>query len=94
MTGAERTRRYRARKKQKTLTEEEEEEEEDFVGDNCVLPAPTGAAIVNLEPIPGRSTDPGGFFPRPDPVEMLHGPRRVTSQTDSASVRGKFMALL
>ncbi|KAL9705431.1 hypothetical protein quinque_008949 [Culex quinquefasciatus] len=73
-TSTERVREFRRRKNL--------EREADLGG---TVGAGNSAAAVDLEPMPGRSTDPGScsIFPRPDPVQIPARSRGGTSQADS-----------
>ncbi|KAL1374276.1 hypothetical protein pipiens_018175, partial [Culex pipiens pipiens] len=73
-TSAERVREFRQRKKLKAQEEAER---------GGTVAAGNPAATVNLEPMPGPSTGPVRFYPRPDPVQIPSGSGRGTFQADS-----------
>ncbi|XP_039453727.1 uncharacterized protein LOC120432566 [Culex pipiens pallens] len=78
-TSAERVREFRQRKKLKAQEEAER---------GGTVAAGNPAATVNLEPMPGPSTGPVRFYPRPDPVQIPSGSGRGTFQADSETFLG------
>lgn len=82
-TSAERVREFRQRKKLKAQEEAER---------GGTVAAGNPAATVNLEPMPGPSTGPVRFYPRPDPVQIPSGSGRGTFQADSETFLGEFLA--